>query len=438
MKRVLPLFVFLLLALTLSLATVYLNNGNTEEELGHGKIKKQQSDFNKFVMERVKELEHPDPNVRRVAAFEMKQFRASSYLIDTREELAFDTLVKLLNDDSEEVRYSTIAALANFRTPKSIEALLKHYPNEQSTEAKKGMFSHPATIIGHNKHILPLAYAALDDPDKDISSRAAREIYLALHLDGPNDFIDIDSQKYVAKILAQLKTATDENRGNLYSALAPFPQQREQTIPVLLKGLESRHANDLKGAAQALGRLRAKEAVPQLIALLKSDPHEFDGASTPLDEFATALGFIGDARAVTPLIEFAKTGWESSVIIPLGMIGDNKAYPYLHNYLETALKNKQDNAVMTNTILALGNLGDRRAFPLLTQILKMKHPEFQCNAALSLANLKATDAIPQIEKLKNKIIDEKIYTLNEWGNTDEQEYSVLIDKALRKLYSAKD
>ena len=113
---------------------------------------------------------------------------------DTREELAFDGLVKLLSDDVSKVRSSASAALAHIRTQRSISALLSHYPKGFDTDAKVNMLS-ALTFGGANEYGLPLGYAALDDANKEISCRAAHVLQYTFHQLGHRVFESIDSQQ---------------------------------------------------------------------------------------------------------------------------------------------------------------------------------------------------------------------------------------------------
>jgi HEAT repeat protein len=84
----------------------------------------------------------------------------------------------------------------------------------------------------------------------------------------------------------------------------------------LLPLLEHQDRNIAQAAVEALGHMRAREAVPALIRLLAGDPWlQFAAAS--------ALGRIGDARAVAPLLERLDDELLAEMVVEaLGRIGD--------------------------------------------------------------------------------------------------------------------
>lgn len=97
-----------------------------------------------------------------------------------------------------------------------------------------------------------------------------------------------------------------------------------------------------RGAAVALGQIRAREAVEPLIKALRGDP---DGHVC--EQAAAALGRIGDRRAVDVLIQALLSTTHHSESTPDG---------YWH----------ADRVVRLKCVQALGDLGDPRAFPALT------------------------------------------------------------------------
>jgi len=91
----------------------------------------------------------------------------------------------------------------------------------------------------------------------------------------------------------------------------------------LLPLLDHPDRNVAQAAVEALGNMRAGEAVPTLIRLLAGDPWlQFAAAS--------ALGKMGDARAVAPLLEWLDDELLSEVVVEaLGRIGDAAALALL-------------------------------------------------------------------------------------------------------------
>jgi hypothetical protein len=127
------------------------------------------------------------------------------------------------------------------------------------------------------------------------------------------------------------------------------------------------------GAAEALGKLGDARAVEPLIACLE----ELDWAVR--NSAAIALGNLRDARAVEPLIACLKAQdarVRASAAIALGNLGDARAA----EPLIACLKDK-DAGGRSSAAIALGNLGDARAVSELVDAL----PDWDAKAQLGVA-----------------------------------------------------
>lgn len=129
-------------------------------------------------------------------------------------------------------------------------------------------------------------------------------------------------------------------------------------IPLLMESLETGKYCSKSQAAELLGIMEVKRAVPLLIKALKEV-----NAGLLRCEAAEALGEIGDKRAVEPLIEV--------------LLNDN-----LGAYLDAAE--------------ALGKIGDKKAIkPLMERLSRIN---FHPSLVQALIRLEAREAIPLIEE----------------------------------------
>lgn len=104
--------------------------------------------------------------------------------------------------------------------------------------------------------------------------------------------------------------------------------------------------------AAAAFRTQGKDALPALIAALDGteDESRFRAAAT--------LGYIGDADAITPLVEFGRdAGYEVKLncVWALGQIGDAKAIPPLLEIIHAETSESPD--IRYEAALALVRLG---------------------------------------------------------------------------------
>lgn len=112
-------------------------------------------------------------------------------------------------------------------------------------------------------------------------------------------------------------------------------------------------------AAVGLGRLRDREATPVLIEALD----ETDAVEERIRfEALRLLGYLGDARAVDPLLDLLDdVRMRRRAVLALGRIGDLRALEPLIDQLTNA----QHTTVRDSAARALAHLGDARAVPAL-------------------------------------------------------------------------
>ncbi len=144
-------------------------------------------------------------------------------------------------------------------------------------------------------------------------------------------------------------------------------------------------------AGEALGKLHAVEAVESLIKLLEEDDSGVQSFS------ATALGQIGDLRALLPLVEQLKLNKPSiySVSAALYHFGGDAVLPQAALLFDPAAKPVYD-LILNN----LWMLGDQRAIEPILRFLR-NAPDFASkhNAIAALGYLKAQQAITPIAEV---------------------------------------
>lgn len=150
-------------------------------------------------------------------------------------------------------------------------------------------------------------------------------------------------------------------------------------------------------AIDHLGKLKATEAVPQLIAQLKSD----NGSIR--EEAAGALGEIGDKQAVSALADAMDLATSDKAMLranykiadAFGALGDKAATPTLLKMLRA-----HDELLRVHAVQALDKLLDPKATADLaelvtndrTPMLVVKH------AVITLGDMRAVEAVPALAK----------------------------------------
>lgn len=108
----------------------------------------------------------------------------------------------------------------------------------------------------------------------------------------------------------------------------PVQQFDPRVVEVMIGNLRDERESIRMCAATLLGRTKAKEAVPALIALLDDPAVSINDYPSPCEAAAMALGEIGDRAAVEPLIARLQTGdvrTRLAVASALGQLGDPQA-----------------------------------------------------------------------------------------------------------------
>lgn len=148
-----------------------------------------------------------------------------------------------------------------------------------------------------------------------------------------------------------------------------------KAVKALIAGLKSPHASVRDAAVEALGRLRAPEAVKPLLTCLNDPDFTLN--------VVKALGAIADVRAVKPLINLLKARHplqREYAAKALGNIGDRRSVEPLISVLLDATV-----PVRASAAEALGQIGDLRAIAPLQRTLQDDDPSVREIARLALS-----------------------------------------------------
>lgn len=145
-------------------------------------------------------------------------------------------------------------------------------------------------------------------------------------------------------------------------------------------------------AADILGRLKDKEAVPFLIETMERDEQEYVQKNC-----ANSLGKIGDKRAIPALLanierlkEFPGSEVFTYSVRSLGELKATEAVPVLCELLPKVGFYYETNHAIQR---ALGDIGDKRAYPALIKSLNSEDFRY---AAYALGELRMPEAIPEL------------------------------------------
>ncbi|MCC6566152.1 MAG: HEAT repeat domain-containing protein [Chloroflexi bacterium] len=144
--------------------------------------------------------------------------------------------------------------------------------------------------------------------------------------------------------------------------------------------------------ALALGRIKDPRATRVLRTILK----EVQSAIVRR-HVAQAFGYNNDRKSVPDLVKLLadpEDDVQAAAVESLGAIGDPSAF----DYVLPLLRRSTSPAVLQNACRALGAFGDTRAVEYLIDMLNNEHVSVVQQAALALAQLRATQAAPALRK----------------------------------------
>jgi HEAT repeat protein len=223
---------------------------------------------------------------------------------------------------------------------------------------------------------------------------------------------DIQTRRHAARVLG--------SRCNTEAFLFLARVLTDQTDPITLLIQLLRHPDSFaySGAASALGDLGDPRAVEPLLEIL---PYAAPGADQSI---IWALGKIGDKRALTPLLDRLVTGdwrersWAASA---LGELGAAEAVKPLIKAFRQGVS-IGDSCTWQSALRALGKIRDDRALDLLLEAITHQDREVRCIAIYSLGTTGDPRAIdPIIEALEDPVPfvrQHAIWALGEIGDPE--------------------
>jgi len=234
-------------------------------------------------------------------------------------------------------------------------------------------------------------------------------------------------------LIAPLRQLDDQNREVRARAVQALGRSKDpRAVEPVIGLLEDSDPRIVSLAVEALGELQDPRAIEPLIAMTRDDRGFVDSAVEALRRIgepaveplivtfqnssldvgaraavATALGSIGDSRAVEPLV--AALNSEEGYLKPyaaesLGRIGDARAVESLIAALADA-----DLTVRVSAILALERIKDPRAVGPLVAVLKDEYPPNRRAAVQALGTIGGDDVSePLIAALQDEDLDVRI------------------------------
>ncbi len=299
---------------------------------------------------------------------------------------AANALISNLNNKDPNVRYRAAHALKQIQTERVKEALIDTFTGK------------PKKVL--NLH--PMSKTLLED------TMCASEIAEALLNYGTSESIEVVTRA-INDPNSLMRREACEAAGRLGEKAPP------QVIGELLKALQGNNRQIKVSACEALGDIRAREAVEPLSKILRN-------RRMPLElrrSTAKALGRIGDPRCEDDLIVVALKDRDNEIRTiayeSLSKIGTPKS-------IEVLIKasNNKDPDTRSYAIRALKNIAPSQAMPVLRKAIDDVSPEVRQSAAHNLGEIGTDEAIDLLMKAANDpdlgVRSNAVYAMGETGN----------------------
>lgn len=277
---------------------------------------------------------------------------------------ALPTLIKALDDKSEDVRKNSARSLMAGGKD-ALKALLARLAKEKSVDVRIEIL-RTLGYIGDSKAVKPLISAAKDD-----TARARAEAVRALGF--------FDDEKAAATLMEAMKDESEWVK---------------------------------ESAASSLGYMKIRKAVDALIELLE------DEDAYVRSNAINALGRIGVAKAVEHLAKLLDDKNEhvrQSVLMALGDIGGEAALGHIIKAMDDEKEYVRESAIRAiGNILGNNELGDvTKAMIALSKGLKDENFYVRETAAFSLSRIQIPYTKEVIEALREEMNEADDYLINE-------------------------
>lgn len=355
-------------------------------------------------------------------------FSAIECLGKLKDERAVDSIAKLLSHGSDVIRSSAIETLGKIGSIRASDALLKHIP--KAVHGEKVAAIRSLVQIGITPSMLEVA-----DVLRELFEKAEDWDDRSIALKGLVELKESSAIGTVLDVAGSLDPSVPEDEGILHQMmdeLKGFGCAKE-LVNIFQDSSIKFRARVI--AANLLGQLGCKEAVPALVDLLNEESRDMRRASiealgqipTPESKQAllemlkdhdshirkeamASLGRIGDKDAFDILLRHLEDSEEyvdvlEEAVKALLMINADGLYPHLVGFNSTVrgtigrfsrdieillrLSRDEDFDVRLSATAGLGTLGTEKANEHLREVLSDKEPEIRRTAVIALTGSKS-------------------------------------------------
>ncbi|HTX67505.1 MAG TPA: HEAT repeat domain-containing protein [Opitutaceae bacterium] len=221
----------------------------------------------------VKHLKDPSPSVRQQALEQLRPLHSKR---------AIEPVIACLQDPDPDVRAAAVATVTEWKEPQAVEPLGRCL---QDPAPAVRLAAAQALPVFHDPRAIPPLIQALEADDAELRAAAATALG------------QIGDVRAIEPLLAAVTSKAPETAAAALAALGALHDPR--ALPAIIGALAAKDDSVGAQAVDAIARFGAPAVEPLLASL--HDPKARVRARA-----AEALGRIGDARAVGPLVDLLK------------------------------------------------------------------------------------------------------------------------------------
>lgn len=324
-----------------------------------------------------------------------------------RDDRAVEHLIRLLGDESEQIRTVTLNALGRIKTKKTINMMADAMLNPKQSRDVKILLAKALGNTNDQDAVDPLIKMLRSD-DSDLRETVMVSLEKITKVSSNKDsswwreWWLRNKSKTREQWLDEIVLKQEEKIQQLEARIEQLKQEvARKTIKLIELGydkidtallseaIKSDYPEVRIFAAKELAKIKDSSIVEILINAISDKEEEVR------IEVVQTLGVISDEKALQPLIR--ALGDESLIVREkaaraLGQFGNNKVVAVLI----AALNNKTNTSIVSTIIESLGETGDLKAVDTLILFLTHEKPEIRECTAASLGKLADARAVPHL------------------------------------------
>jgi HEAT repeat protein len=268
----------------------------------------------------------------------------------------YPVLVDKLNDPNPAVQHAAVISLGRLGWPKAIEELVKPKIFRSTTANIRQAAVAAVGKLGDYR-VIDHLLKAVEDPEWIVRTQAVTEL-----MGKVQDILDRKDVRLIHILIHMLSLTNEEIVG---LAIEGFKEFGTDSLPPLHEALNSSSAMIRSNVVRALGKLKSRQSVPFLLAMLE------DGEWQVRASAAEALGLIGDKAGIEPLVlkiqdNVGKVQEQAAAAVV--RFGKQATMPLLN-----ALSRERDKFALRSILLSLGKIGDPKSVPALIANLRSSY-----------------------------------------------------------------